>query len=297
MRELERNQGAPALTGAPPDSRRLVVVGHGRVGGSLARAARAAGLDVTVVHHGDAQRATAGADVVLLCVPDRAIADVCGRVVQATPPPRFLGHVSGASSLDVLDQARQDGIETFSLHPLQTIPHPRTDLTDVPCAVAGSTPEARSAATRLGIDLGMRPFEVPDDRRAAYHAAAAIASNFLVTLAETATDLLARAGVEDARAILGPLVARTAANWAEAGADALTGPIARGDESTVRRHLAALTELAPELLPLYQVLAERTRTVAASATRSRTGGSPFAPGTEPDGRPTAWRDEWSPTHP
>jgi predicted short-subunit dehydrogenase-like oxidoreductase (DUF2520 family) len=223
---------------------------------------------VTVASHGHARRAAAGADVVLLCVPDRAIAEVCDQVIQATPAPSFVGHVSGASPLDVLDRARGLGIETFSLHPLQTIPHPETDLAGVPCAVAGSTPAARSVAARLGLDLGMRPFEVPDDRRAAYHAAAVIASNFLIALEEAATEVLARAGVEDGRAILGPLVARTAANWVDAGADALTGPIARGDESTVRRHVASLAELAPEVLPLYQVLAERTRMIAASATRA-----------------------------
>jgi len=111
----------------------------------------------------------------------------------------------------------------------------------------------------------MKPFEVPDDRRSAYHAAAVMASNFLIALEEAAAVLLARAGVEDARAILTPLVLRTAANWAEAGSMALTGPIARGDAVTVQRHRDALRELAPELLPLYDALAERT--VAAAAAR------------------------------
>ena len=105
----------------------------------------------------------------------------------------------------------------------------------------------------------MRPFEVPDERRAAYHAAAAIASNFLVALEESAADLLSAAGVGNGRELLAPLVLRTAANWSEHGGAALTGPIARGDEATVARHLAALRELAPELIPLYEALAERTR--------------------------------------
>lgn len=270
MRELERDHGAPPLTGAPPGSRRLVVIGNGRVGGSVARAARTAGLDVEVVSHSLARCAAAGADVVLLCVPDRAIADVCGQVVQAAPPPSFVGHVSGASPLDVLDPAYRNGVGTFSLHPLQTVPHPATDLAGVPCAIAGSTPAASSVARQLGAALGMRPFEVPDDRRAAYHTAAAIASNFLVVLEEAAADLLARAGVDNPRAVLGPLVLRTAANWVDAGTAALTGPISRGDESTVRRHIAALTELAPELLPLYETLAERTRMVAGARPNGQT---------------------------
>ena len=81
--------------------------------------------------------------------------------------------------------------------------------------------------------------------------------NFLVALEESAAGLLAAAGVEDGRELLAPLVLRTAANWAERGPDALTGPIARGDTATVERHRAALTETAPELLPLYDALAER----------------------------------------
>ncbi len=80
----------------------------------------------------------------------------------------------------------------------------------------------------------MRPFEVPEEKRAAYHAAAAMASNLLVALEESAAEVLARIGIEDPRELLAPLVLRTAANWAERGPDALTGPIARGDRATVQ---------------------------------------------------------------
>ena len=99
---------------------------------------------------------------------------------------------------------------------------------------------ARAFAQRLG----MRPFEIDDEHRAAYHAAASIASNFLVTLQESAAELLGATGAEDARELLSPLVLRTAANWSERGPDALTGPIARGDEATVERHVEALRERA-----------------------------------------------------
>jgi predicted short-subunit dehydrogenase-like oxidoreductase (DUF2520 family) len=104
----------------------------------------------------------------------------------------------------------------------------------------------------------MRPFELADEQRAAYHAAACIASNFLVALEESAVDLLGAAGIDEPRELLAPLVLRTAANWSERGPASLTGPIARGDERTVERHLEALTTSAPELLPLYRTLAERT---------------------------------------
>ena len=98
----------------------------------------------------------------------------------------------------------------------------------------------------------MRPFEIAEADRAAYHAAAAIASNFLVALEESAADLLASTGVEDARELLAPLVLRTAANWSERGADALTGPIARGDDGDGRTPpRGAASRGAPELLDLY----------------------------------------------
>ena len=241
----------------------LAVIGAGRAGSSLARAARIAGIEVRLAGRDDALAASEGAEVALLCVPDESIAAACERVCAAVPPLRLVGHVSGAAGLDRLAAAAERGAETFSLHPLQTIPDAETDLTAAPCAVAGSTPGAETFATELAERLGMRPFSVPEENRAAYHAAAAIASNFLVALKESAAELLERAGVEDARELLTPLVLRTAVNWSERGPDALTGPIARGDEVTVERHLEALREHAPELVPVYEALADRTREIAA----------------------------------
>ena len=109
----------------------------------------------------------------------------------------------------------------------------------------------------------MEPFEVPEGARA-YHAAASIASNFLVTLEESAAELLRRAGIEDPRELLTPLVLRTAANWSERGGEALTGPIARGDEATIGLHREALAATRPELLETYGALAVRTRALASS---------------------------------
>jgi len=108
----------------------------------------------------------------------------------------------------------------------------------------------------------MEPFEVPDESRAAYHAAASIASNFLIAIEEAAVELLDRAGVEGGRELLSPLVLSSAANWSERGPDALTGPIARGDSSTIERHREAIRETAEGLLPLYDRLAEQTARVA-----------------------------------
>ena len=270
MRELERNPRDAAARQAADTLPRLAVVGAGRTGRSIAAAADLAGVAAELAGRDHAVEACRRAEVALLCVPDAAIADACATIAQAVPPLRFVGHVSGATTLDALAAARAQGAEAFSLHPLQTIPDGGADLTGAPCAVSGSSAAALQLAEGLAERLGMRPFEVPEERRAAYHAAATIASNLLVALEETSTELLGRVGVEDARELLAPLVLRTAANWAERGPDALTGPIARGDAATVERHLAALRESAPELLPLYEALTERAAQLASRETKART---------------------------
>jgi predicted short-subunit dehydrogenase-like oxidoreductase (DUF2520 family) len=267
MRELERDPSTAAHD-ADDWALSLAVIGPGRAGCSIAAAAERAGAAVELAGRDRALEAGRRADVGLLCVPDAAIGDACATIAAAVPPLAFVGHVSGVTTLEALKPARERGAEVFSLHPLQTIPDGGAELTGAPCAVAGSSPAASRLARRLAERLGMRPFEVPEEGRAAYHAAASIASNLLVALEESAAELLERSGVDDAREVLAPLVLRTAANWAEQGPEALTGPIARGDQATVDRHLAALREAAPELLPVYDALAERARELASQARKA-----------------------------
>jgi predicted short-subunit dehydrogenase-like oxidoreductase (DUF2520 family) len=257
MRELERD-----LVPHPTPNAPITLIGRGRVGNSIATAAKAAGLPVRQAPGTDAAKAASGATAALLCVPDEAITLVCEAVAEADPLPRLVGHPSGAGTLAALEPAFAAGAATFSLHPLQTFPDGSTPVEGTPTAVAGSDDVAAAFARALGERLGMRPFDVPDEQRAAYHAAACMASNFLVALEEASAELLSRAGVEDARELLAPLVLRTAANWAERGPEALTGPIARGDDATVARHRAALSELAPEMLAAYDSLAQHTRSIA-----------------------------------
>lgn len=241
----------------------LAVIGDGRVGNAMARAAGEAGVDVRLAGRDGALEVARQAEIALLCVPDAEILAACETIAAAVPPLTLVGHTSGAATLNLLAPAVTEGARAFSLHPLQTIPDGNTDLAGAPCAVAGSDPVALSAAIDLAERLRMHPFEVAESDRAAYHAAAAMASNFLITLEELAAGVLTRIGAPDARALLAPLVTRTAENWAEHGAAALTGPIARGDETTVDGHIAALRELDPDLAELYEELAKRTRAVAA----------------------------------
>jgi predicted short-subunit dehydrogenase-like oxidoreductase (DUF2520 family) len=270
MRELERELPVDAApdAGTPPFSR-LAVIGPGKAGRSIATGAERAGLAVRLAGRTDVVDACRESEIALLCVPDGEIAAACGSAAEAIPPLRFVGHTSGASTLDALSTARQAGAEVFSLHPLQTLPDAESNLVGAPCAVAGSTSDALGLAIGLANRLQMRQFSVPEESRSAYHAAAAMASNLLVALEECAGELLDRAGVDgDARELLAPLVLRTAANWAERGPDALTGPVARGDATTVDRHLEALRVAAPELLPAYEALTERARALAAARTRT-----------------------------
>jgi predicted short-subunit dehydrogenase-like oxidoreductase (DUF2520 family) len=228
---------------------RLAITGNGRVGNALARAFTEAGIEV----EGPLARgARPTADVVLLCVPDAEIANAA-----AAADARFVGHVSGATPLDAVD---------FGLHPLQTVTGPETSFEGCGCAIAGSSPEALELARALAVAARMEPFEIDDSARAAYHAAASIASNFVVTLEWMAERVAAAAGIEpgDARRMLAPLVRNTVDNWAALGPQAaLTGPVARGDEVTVARQRKAIADAAPDLLPLFDALVDQTRELAA----------------------------------
>jgi predicted short-subunit dehydrogenase-like oxidoreductase (DUF2520 family) len=235
----------------------IAVVGAGRLGTALAAALRAAGLSVTGPLGRDPD--VSGATVVLLCVPDGEIA---GAAAALRPSPGgngvLVGHCSGATTLEPLA-----GHEALSLHPLMTVPagSPPDVLRGAAAAVDGSTPRALAVAEALAERLGMRPMRVAPEDRAAYHAAASIASNFLVTLEAAAERLAGTTGVD--RQALAPLVRAAVETWVELGAErALTGPIARGDEATVARQRAALLERAPELAPLFDAMADATRALA-----------------------------------
>jgi predicted short-subunit dehydrogenase-like oxidoreductase (DUF2520 family) len=186
-----------------------------------------------------------GAELVLLCVPDRAIADAA----RAVEPGPWIAHVSGATPLSALDPHER----RFGLHPLQTFTLARgpEQLDGAWAAVTAATEEARALGHELATTLGLHPFDLADDRRVLYHAGASIAANFLVTLRRAAGELLEAAGAPPEA--LDPLMTRTIENRFE-----LTGPISRGDWDTVDAHLRAIRAEAPQLEPLYRVLAEAT---------------------------------------
>ncbi len=208
------------------------VIGAGRVGSAVAARLRERGV-------------ADGEDLVLLCVPDRAIAEVAAGI----EPGPWVAHVSGATPLAALDPHER----RFSVHPLQTFTTARgpEQLDGAWAAVTAETDEARAAGIWLAETLGLRPFDLADAAKPLYHAGAAVASNFLVTLRRAAGALLEAAGAPPEA--LDPLMRRTIENGFE-----LTGPIARGDWNTVEAHLRAIRSEAPRLEPMYRALAEAT---------------------------------------
>ena len=272
----------PVRTGLPALPA-IGVVGSGRMGTALSEALRDLGREVDgPARRGEVPRG----DLLLLCVPDSEISTAAAAVAGAAP---LIGHTSGASPLSALEPALAAGADGLGLHPLQTLVGGKSSFAGCGCAVAGTSARAIAAATALAQDLGMEPFPIDDDRRAAYHAAASMASNFLVTLEDAAERVAGAAGLEPAvaRALLAPLVRRTVDNWAALGpARALTGPAARGDEWTLAAQRIAVAAEAPELAPLFDVLLDRTRVLAARADAgSRVSGR--APAWEPCARSPA----------
>ena len=181
----------------------------------------------------------------MLCVPDTAIRDVA---LSLTPGP-WVAHVSGATALTALDPHER----RFSMHPLQTFTRARgaEQLDGAWAAVTAETNAALELGFELARVLGLEPFDLADAERPLYHAGAAVASNYLVTLHEAAASLVAAAGAPPEA--LEPLMRRTIENGFE-----LTGPIERGDWATVEAHREAIRRVRPDLEPLYDVLAEAT---------------------------------------
>ncbi len=225
----------------------LAVVGDGRMGQALVAALPGTAGPFGRGFDGD------GFDAVLLAVPDSQIAVAAAAIA----PGPMVGHCAGALGLDVLAPH-----EAFGLHPLMTVTQAGAMFVGAGAAVAGNTPAALAFAHELAVELGTHAVEIADVDRAAYHAAASIASNFLVTLEDVAETLLGTTGAD--RALLVPLVRAAVENWASLGGPAaLTGPIARGDEATVARQRAALAERTPELLALFDTMCDATRALAA----------------------------------
>lgn len=265
------------------------MVGAGRVGSVLGAALARAGHDVVALSAvSDASRERAArllpgvpvvdvpqvlarADLVLLTVPDDALAPLVAGLATtaAVRPGTLLAHTSGAHGLDVLVPATAAGALPLALHPVLPFRGTDVDLERLVGTAFGVTaPEPlRAAAEALVVEMGGEPVWLTEAQRPLWHAALAHGANHLTTLVASAADLLRTAGVEAPAAVLGPLLGAALDGALRSGDAALTGPVARGDAGTVARHLEVLADSAPQVLPSYLALARLTADRALAAGR------------------------------
>lgn len=266
------------------------VIGAGRVGPVLAAALRAAGHEVVAATRespllpgtpalpaGEVARAAAG--LLLIAVPDDALAGVVSRLAAGGPagrgvvgtfhPGQIVAHTSGAHGLDVLRPATALGARPLALHPAMTFTGSATDLARLRGISFGVTApdDLRAQATRIVADLGGHPEWIADGRRVRYHASLAHGANHLVTLVNEAADRLREAGVAEPEKVLRPLLEAALDNALRMGDNALTGPVSRGDAGTIARHVEALRDTPS--LPAYLALARRTADRAIGSGRLR----------------------------
>lgn len=254
----------------------LVIVGPGRAGGALALAASRAGHEITGVvsrHPGQEYGPEVSldepipeCDIVLIAVRDDDIPGVVESLEPVVGNAATVAHLSGFVPVAVLAGLQRHDVAVGGFHPLQSLPDPETGasaLRGSHVAIDGD-PLAVDTLIHFADTLGMFPFRLEDPARPAYHAAAAAASNFVVTSLAIAADLFDAAKVEPG--VARPLVERAVANVFEKGADAsLTGPISRGDIETVVGHLAAAHEVSEEVGTQFSLMAEATAIRAGRA--------------------------------
>ncbi|MFA4926899.1 MAG: DUF2520 domain-containing protein [Patulibacter sp.] len=265
----------------------VTILGRGRVGRSLAGALADAGVAVTVRSAREDASFAAGFaadELVVLAVPDGAIGAVAERVAAAiadassasVAPANDSGasvsgesnvrrrpavvHLSGASGFAPLQPLADAGFSVGIAHPFAAFPEVRSPdaFHGITVGIAASTPVLLARLEALATAVGAVPRAVAADGWTAYHAAAVMASNYLVVLAAQAAELLAAAGFDPdgARDTLVPLMRGTLDNLAAEGVDnALSGPLRRGDVGTVERHLEWLDEHAPDVAAGYRALA------------------------------------------
>ena len=259
--------------------RDVAIIGPGRVGGALALAFGRRGDRVVAVagRPGSAslrrftalvpdvavrpvEEVAAGVDLVVVTVPDDAIEPVARAAARAggvEEGQRWI-HTSGAHGVAPLALVAAAGGRVAACHPAMTVPDPERgadQLVGASWAVTAAPPDIGWARV-LVTDLRGSPVTLPEERRTLYHAGLAVGSNATASVVVLARDLLLGAGVSDPAAFLGPLVASSVAGAVERGAEALTGPVRRGDAGTVEAHLQELETALPEAVDAYLVLGE-----------------------------------------
>lgn len=267
---------------------RIVLIGPGSLGQSVTRLLQEAGHDIRAVIGRDRERTRMAArfigspesattdlaavergDIVLLALPDDLLAPMGERLRREGHLTRdaLLIHFSGIHPAAILLDERTPSVRALSIHPLQTFADAVIGLRSLPgtpCAVQGEE-SLLPLGEQLVRDFGGIPFRLDGKQKPLYHAAACVASNYMVTLVSVAGEIMAACGFDEKEAfhLLTPLLRGTGKNLAALGPEkALTGPIARGDVRTVALHLKALQGLSAELQEIYRVMGRKTVAVA-----------------------------------
>ena len=269
---------APAHLPPPGRPLRIGVVGAGRVGATLGAALERAGHRVVGVSAGSpaslaraaallpaapvvpVDSVPAGADLVLLAVPDDALPDLVAVLAPRLRAGQVVAHTSGRHGLAVLAPAVAAGARALALHPVLPFSGTAADVDRLAGTSFGVTgdDDLLPLAHALVTGMGGVVEHVPDERRPLWHAALAHAANHLTTLVNSSADLLREAGATEPRRVLAPLLDAALDGALHRGDAALTGPVARGDAGTVRAHLEVLAAVAPEVLPSYVAMARLT---------------------------------------
>jgi predicted short-subunit dehydrogenase-like oxidoreductase (DUF2520 family) len=253
----------------------VAILGPGRVGTAVGFLLRSAGYEITALAgrsakscrsaipftggkiYPSAAEAASRARCILITVSDDAIQGVCDAVAESTPlKGKKVIHMSGAGGLDLLRSARDAGARVGSIHPIQSFADVRGAIENIPGSTFGITVDdrIRTWAVRFVRDLGGQPFLVSESDKPLYHAAACLASNYLVTLMHAAEEIYLSLGLSPEKAVRAfwPLVKGTIRNIESKGTvQSLTGPIARGDIGTVEKHLSAFQDDLETLIDFY----------------------------------------------
>jgi len=257
----------------------VTILGLGKVGTAVGFFLRRAGYPIAAVSALPIESASTGVEftggtvlanyteaasrgsIILITTVDDAIAHVCEKITRegAIGPGKKVVHMSGACGLDVLQSAKKAGASVACIHPMQAFADVKNAIQNIPGSAFGVTADEdiEAWALRLVQDLGGKAFIIADEDKPLYHAAACMASNYLVTLMHLVEGIYLRIGLsrDDALRVFWPLVRGTIRNIESQGTvQSLTGPISRGDVGTLKKHLTAFNEKIPELDFLYRTL-------------------------------------------
>ncbi|MDD8019159.1 MAG: DUF2520 domain-containing protein [Bacteroidota bacterium] len=272
----------------------ITIIGAGAVGRSIAAALLRGGAAINGIYSRSSQSALLLAKkihcknfgtvddiksvqgVIIAAVPDSQIKSVARRLVliQKSFKNVIVLHTSGALASDELDILKRKGAATGSFHPMQTFPtFKTTTLKNIWCAAEGDL-RARKIARDIATTCGASSFEISKEAKVLYHTAGIFASNYLVTLLSIVEEIALKVKItqSDVWKIYRPIIESTLRNGMETSpAEALTGPIARGDADTINKHLQTLSKKKLDhLVPLYSVLGIET---ARLAKKKKTAGN------------------------